>query len=140
MDANRSISARFRSPYQRWKFEYFTEAEIYQSQMSWPEEDPDGDNVPNLLEYALGSSPRSPGVEALPVLETGQDTISLVYRKNPNLADVAWVVEVSEDLKIWSPLGDDLIRVEDGVEIRRATVPVSSIGQRFLRLKLSKLF
>ncbi len=59
MSANRSVSARFRSPYEQWKFLWFTEEEIFNSQITEPGQDPDADARDNLLEYAFGTVPTS---------------------------------------------------------------------------------
>ena len=139
MTANRSVTARFRSPYQRWKFTYFTEAQIYQSQMTWPEEDPDGDGINNLLEYALGGDPTRPFTAKLPVAAKAPGALTLTYRKIPALPDVGWQVETSADLVQWSPVGDVLVAMENGIEIRRASIPTTS-PSAFLRLKVIKQF
>jgi hypothetical protein len=105
MTANRNITARFRSPYQRWKFTYFTEAEIYQSQMTWPEEDPDNDGITNLMEYALGGDPTQPNTAVLPVADHSAGALTFDYVKNPTLPDVSWQVQASPNLVDWHSEG-----------------------------------
>ncbi len=139
MDADRSVTARFFSPFQQWKTGFFSDEEIFNSQMSWPEEDPDGDGIPNLLEYALGTNPRLPSREGLPELESTPSELALTYWKNPALADLAWQVEVSSDLVQWSALSDSLVSTQNGLELRRASVPTNP-PRTFLRLKVIKLF
>lgn len=139
MDASKTVTARFLSPYQQWKTSYFSQTEIETSELSWPANDPEGDGIPNLLEYALSLHPRQPSQSGLPELASDATTLSLTYRKDPSKPDVAWQVEVSQALGQWDPVGDALIGTDGSMEIRKATVALTN-GQAFLRLKVIKLF
>lgn len=139
MDASKSVTARFLSPYQQWKTSYFSQTEIETTELSWPANDPEGDGVPNLLEYALNLHPRQPSQSGLPELASDATTLSLTYRKDPTKPDVGWQVEVSQTLGQWDPVADSLIGTEGPIEIRKATVPLTN-GRTFLRLKVTKLF
>jgi hypothetical protein len=105
-----------------------------------PTSDPDGDGIPNLLEYALDLDPRQPSLLGLPELSVGPASISLTYRKNPAKPDVGWQVELVDDLlNDWDPIDDQLIGTDGAIEIRKATVPIEG-SKKFLRLKVSRLF
>jgi len=75
--------------------------------------DPDGDGIPNLLEYALGIDPvigsGGNGPAALPVsitndadpLLAGRLALSLTL-PNPNPTDISYVIQASGDLGTWA--------------------------------------
>jgi len=52
------------SPFDAWRREHFTEEELDDPNISGPDADPDGDGIPNLLEYAMGLDPKVGDVEA----------------------------------------------------------------------------
>ena len=53
--------------YDAWRAAHFTDADFLNDAVSGPAADPDGDGVPNLLEYALGLDSRHSDVNALPL-------------------------------------------------------------------------
>lgn len=67
-------------------------------------DDPDGDGVPNLLEYAFARLPwKADTTEGLPVLTTtpqpdGSVTCELVFTRDERLVDLAYEVQVSSNL------------------------------------------
>ena len=97
----------------RWErgFERWLAAETLSGVAAAPESDPDGDGAPNLLEYAFGSSPRSPGgigssLSVGPVATTGVAgegrALQITFTRPPGVPDVRYVVEVSGDLLVWT--------------------------------------
>lgn len=139
MDDSKTATARFLSPYQQWKEAYFSQSEIDATEFAWPASDPDGDGIPNLLEYALGLHPRQPSQWGLPEIAFDGAFFSLTYRKDPSKPDIGWQVEVSQTLGGWDPIDDTLIGTDGPIEIRKAMVPLAG-GRAFLRLKVIKLF
>lgn len=65
--------------------------------------DPDGDGLPNLLEYALGSPPLTPSQLPLEVQRTG-GRLQMVLPRDPQRYDVTIEVQQSENLNSWSPV------------------------------------
>lgn len=95
-------------------------------------DDPDGDGLSNLLEYALDlspmiSSPQIQGVAAPPLF-------TYTYRRvRP---EVTYIVEASYDLINWSPVGvDQGTPLPDGTTT--ASIPFSG-PPRFLQLKVTR--
>jgi hypothetical protein len=68
MDTNKSTQATFRSPFEGWQATYFTPGEA--AGIGAPSSDPEGDGIPNLLEYALNLHPRQYSPGGLPTLGT----------------------------------------------------------------------
>ena len=71
------------TPYSTWQAQYFTSAELANPAISGDDADPDGDGIPNLVEYALGLLPRTAGVAGLPTVSTttisGSKYLTLTY-------------------------------------------------------------
>lgn len=90
-------------------FKEWLEAEDVPNNQRSPKADPDGDGVPNVLEYALAG--RRPNVAEAPSLGTMQVEESegssvLRYNYRPRFAENAYCslrVETSANLKDWSP-------------------------------------
>jgi len=137
MDANKSAQASFLSPFEGWQTNYFQPGET--AEIGAPGSDPEGDGIPNLLEYALNLHPRQPSPVGLPTLGSDPNTLSLTYRKDPSKPDIGWQVEVSSNLNTWDQVDDSLIGNDGAIEIRRASVPTDG-SPKFLRLKVTKLF
>ncbi len=110
--------------------------------MRGPSDDPDGDGIPNLLEYALGLNPLAPDLGGLPAgaIETVDATsyLTLTVNRNPLATGLTWIVEVSDDLLDWQS-GDEAVTV---IETTAATlkvrdnVPSDSVLRRFIRLRV----
>ena len=99
--------------------------------------DPDGDNLPNLLEYALGGNPLSPGDRIMPVIgRDGSNHATLTFNRiaDPNLK---YSVQATSDLLDWSTFwtstGQD--NTAGSVSITDPE-PVSSHARRYLRLRV----
>jgi len=92
--------------YADWEMQTFTAAQLTNSFYEGALSDPDGDGVPNIVEFAVGGNPLAPDaslarLQAMP-MASGQ--FSFQYRQRQNLGDVASVIESSTNLAIWSPI------------------------------------
>lgn len=107
--------------------------------------DPDGDGIPNLLEYAFALDPLGSSREGLPTTAIeefeSQMYLTISYRRPEDRTDLLYRVEVSSDLDGWTELDQELltIRIEpgdDGIDVVtvRDTEPVDSSNRRFLRV------
>lgn len=122
-------------PFDHWRFSNFTSSELENSAISGETADPDGDQIPNLLEYGLGFSPKT--ANASPATfshETGYMEISVP--KNPNATDLSWDAEVSANLVNW-----EAAVVTSNSEtnfVARDVLMIEEADKRFIRLKVSR--
>lgn len=93
-------------------FEQWTETAQLVGPAGEAEADPDGDGVPNLLEYGLGLDPRvndglGQSVRVVNVLRPSSGGgvadvhLELTFIRPPAIEDVRYVVEVTSDLRTW---------------------------------------
>lgn len=96
--------------------------------------DLNGDGVSLLMAYALNLNPNQnlSGALPQPVLTTGQMSLSFYA----GAAGVAYVVESSTDLQVWSA-GGVSVSAPDANQIRTATVG-NAASSRFVRLVVSR--
>ena len=105
--------------------------------------DPDGDGIPNLMEFALRGNPQQPRSATLPVTDhvnhSGNVYLRLTVEKNPEATDIRYIVEVSGDLQTWSSVeGSDvhtLLHTISSLVVEDA-IPVSPAAPRFIRLRV----
>lgn len=99
--------------------------------------DPDGDGLATLLEYALGTDPRTPST-ANPLTTTalgGQTVIS--YTVPTAVPDVDFVLLRTSDLQSWTPVDAAPISMADGMQTRAYTLDLEMPGRAFFRLSVS---
>jgi sugar lactone lactonase YvrE len=115
-----------------------------------PSADPDGDGIPNAIEYALNLSPTHPDTSGLPqgfltVGPTQLDYHATKFRRRTGTTDLTYYVQVSTNLTSWSgspadpqtveiqkqPLGDDMEEVTV-----RTTYAISGYSSHFMTLRV----
>ncbi|MBK1882847.1 hypothetical protein JIN85_10500 [Luteolibacter pohnpeiensis] len=104
--------------------------------------DPDGDSLPNLLEYAFGLNPGAADYMA-PDLDVSSENLSLIYRRNLDATDLTYQIETATDLDSdsWSEAAttDTVLSTEGSIETVEATIPrTEGEPKRFLRLKVTR--
>lgn len=102
-----------------------------------PDADPDGDGIPNRLEYFLGSDPSNGSSRVGPEIRQAGSGTSLTLQKNP-YAPSKVAVETSSNLKTWAVSDPQVIQDRpDLVEVR---FPDQSVGKSvFFRFKLEEV-
>ncbi len=117
---------------------------------SGPGDDADNDTLSNFAEYAFGTNPRVPDRQlAAPRAGTvsliGQKYLTLTYRRSKaDLADVQFRVTASGALAPWAasatvvPLGSPADKGSYLEVTVRATQPLSTASQGFLRLEVAR--
>lgn len=136
VDRTFTVTANFDS----WLVDSFAPSEIANPALSGPTADFDKDGVPNLVEYALGLNPKTASATGTPVLSLESGNWTLTYTRPTNRADVTYTVQFSTNLTSWSATGvtHALVSSANGVETWRATYPLSSAPNCFLRLMVTK--
>ncbi len=132
------------TPLDRWRAQHF--GTVIQTDDVADHADPDGDGVPNFLEYALGGHPLQPGAGVLPSIQLPNTSpepsvLSLTFAR---IADPAltYAVQATDDLSdasswtdIWTSVG---VENEAGpVSVSDDTAPAGA-PRRFLRLQVRR--
>lgn len=130
-------------PMEIWRHHHFSIEELADPNLGaslWGDfADADGDGKKNLIEYALGTNPRSTVIED-DGLTIGyeEESMVLTYRKILGRTDIIYQVQASSDLKTWIDTPDELLEARAEVEIRRVSIPLATGEENFLRLKVSR--
>ena len=137
------------TPYSTWQSKYFTSAQLANAAVSGNAADPDGDGIPNLLEYALNLSPTTPSVAGLPTVGqtvvSGSSYLTLAFTKVIADTDITYVPQVSGGLAAWNSGASYVATVSttnnaDGLTqtvVVRDLTPMAGAGQRFIRLAVT---
>lgn len=101
-----------------------------------PGDDPDGDGLVNLVEYALGGDPLvADALRPVRVDDGGGDYV-FSWRRRLDRGDLVVVPEHGTDLVWWEDAtGFDVVTGVDGVDEHHETVLPDDVARRFLRLR-----
>ncbi len=103
--------------------------------------DPDGDSIPNLLEYAFGLHPKQSNAAGLatPFALTGGD-LAITFSRDPRKTDISYTVLQSDNLQNWELATgiEEIVMEADGTETVTAKVPLGSASKRFLRVEVNR--
>lgn len=113
-----------------------------------PVDDPDGDGLTNLAEYAFGSNPvesRSAANPVVAMVQSSPDTyLAITYTRPKSTTDLMYLVEVSADLGTWgsgnsfTTLVSDVDQGSTRLVTVRDNLPQSSNSQRFIRVRVTR--
>lgn len=113
--------------------------------VSGDEADPDGDGIPNLLEFALGTDPwQSDAARAPSVMQTGENVLLRFTLRDELDRKLRYVVTQSNDFVNWTevPLsalsGAEVDTALPGSTTYEYTVPSSPTAPMFLRLEVRR--
>lgn len=131
------------SAIQSWRHLYFSTIE--NSGDASDMEDPDHDNIPNLMEYALlGGHPLESSIGILPVAslttDSGSQYLTLTVAKNPAATDISYTVETCGDLATWNRGSGHTVIVQEtpNTLIVRDAIPLGGANPRFIHLKVTR--
>lgn len=122
-------------PFDAWRFAHFNAAELNDPSISGSNSDPDGDQLANLIEYALGFDPGAPNISPA-VAAQNSGHLSLSTSKNADATDVTWSAEVSDNLSSWSPAV--IVSNTSTAFAARDSILSSSATRRMIRLKITR--
>jgi hypothetical protein len=132
----RNYAYALSTPYELWTAANPTFAALPAEQRA-PLADPDGDGIPNLLEYALGTDPASASDRPEVIVDTSGNHLTLSFTPE-NIAGVRFIIEASSDLSDWSQTEDvtDLLTAGQPYT-HQDSADLSTNPRRFLRLRVS---
>ncbi|HSJ03371.1 MAG TPA: Calx-beta domain-containing protein [Verrucomicrobium sp.] len=135
--------------YGQWATTRFNVTEQGDPLMSGDAADPNKNGIPNLMEYALNLDPKSAtspwDKDVLPEGEVTQvgaaNRLTLSYRPNAHASNLAYIVEVSDDLKTWQSGADHVEQVSAAgalpiVMADKTPLDANSTARRFIRLRV----
>jgi hypothetical protein len=125
---------------QNWRFDNFGTIET--TAETADDQDPDQDQVVNLLERAFGGNPNLAERNLHPAIDDNEPMLSIIYRKDKTATDLTFTVQESTDLSSpWvSASGSETLMSDDGtIQQMRFTRPAETDTRVFLRLKISDL-
>jgi len=102
--------------------------------------DLDTDGMPNLLEYALHSSPVTPDVTLLPTVAIEGGNLALTYSRVTTAADIQYTIEKSTDLITWTAADptNQIVATQGNVDTINAQVAINGASRLFLRLRITR--
>jgi hypothetical protein len=105
-----------------------------------PTGDPDGDTIPNLLEYALDLDPLTSDAAGLPRVGREGNFITLTYTKVTTATDIDYAVEQSTDLASWATANtqDEIVSTVGNVQTIKAKIDIGTAAQLFVRLRITR--
>ena len=128
-----------------WENDHFSTAELSNAAVSAASADPDGDGVPNLLEYALGHNPHvADGGVVLALTNQvagGTNFLYITHHRNHYLSGVTVTYQTSTNATSWTDATAEVISdtqidaQKDLLTVRVAATDPST----FLRLKVHRL-
>lgn len=133
-------------PFDAWRVARFTQAELANDAISGRHADPDGDGIPNSVEYGLNLDPKTPGSTGLPTKGVsdpigGKTYLTLTFKRWPNTTPISYIVETGDTPESFTAGGVQLSAMPnaDGTETVtvRDTKPIEDNSARFMRLRLT---
>lgn len=130
-----------------WREQRFAPAQRINRGIAAAYADPDGDRVPNLLEYAFGTDPLASNAPPWTVgvlVTNGQSWLCVRYQRTLAAGEAGLRVQLSDDLQTWREGAghtEDLLRQDngDGTEsvVVRDAQPLGAVARRFIRLQVA---
>ncbi len=135
------------TPYGIWKKSKFSNlSEWIDPTVSGDMATPAHDGISNLMKYALGLSPMTPGTASLPTASIQNGYLTLTYRMNKSSTDVTFTVQSSNTLGgTWSTASNVILQTDPTpgggsywlVTVRDTTLYTGSPA-RFMRLQVTR--
>lgn len=102
--------------------------------------DPDGDNIPNGIEYAIATNPNSPDEEAelRPDFDFAGGLAEFEYRESTTAENLTFTIQRSENLRDWRVAETDFNAPApgSGYQYQSGSVDISNVPQAYLRMRV----
>jgi len=128
-----------------WEGTHFPTGELNVVSISGANADPDGDGLPNLLEYALGDDPLTPDQNAIENLTMqtvdGTNYLYITHYKNHYANGISFNYEVSTNLSSWSSVTPEVLSATQ-IDLVRDLLTVrtpASAPSEFVRFRIHRL-
>ena len=123
-------------PFDAWRYVNFTSNELSNPSISAENADPDGDSLPNLVEYALALDPKTPSISTLTTQQSGGYLTLTAPRNTALTEDIFWNAEASADLVNWQAA----VVLTNTTQLFTARDPIATAtaAKRFIRLKITR--
>lgn len=125
-----------RPSFASWLEGNFSAEQIADERIAGVNADTDGDGLVNLVEYALGTDPRSDSSANVPSAAATATDWTFTYSRPADRSGLSYAVERSADLANWSSTGvtHALTSSSNGIETWSASYPIGSSPMCFFRL------
>ena len=133
-----------RGPIDTWLASNFTAQELSVPSIYGDNADPDGDGIPNLIEYAVGGSPLLSNAPLLPQISLqntigGVEMMTLTYQKSKTAEGVVLEPQVSDNLVDWTAVSSTPTGNEDALKIEfTASASKGAAPKKFMRLSVRR--
>ena len=136
--------------YSVWQNQFFSSSQLSNPAIAADTADPAGDNIPNLMKYALNLNPASNGAGNLPKISikliNGGNYLTITYNQVILAGNLLYMPEVSSDLQTWysGPGYTGLVSLTNNPDGLTQTIvvrdlqPLSANNKRFIRLTVTK--
>lgn len=121
-----------------WLATHFTAMELDDPLLAGANADPDQDGLSNLVEYALGHSPRTATSTGLPGVSSASGSWLYTYQRPVDRTDVTYLVEFSPDLVNWNPVTAQKITTDAETETWTASTNQTTYPTGFFRLRITR--
>jgi hypothetical protein len=125
--------------YSAWRTTEFTSGEAADDAISGFTADPDADGRTNLLEYALGTSPKAGNSADNPVVTANSTEWIFTYTRPADRTDVTYNVQYTTDLTTWTTTSAPTRTATGTTETWEVRVPRSTGANLFFRLKVDRI-
>lgn len=124
-------------PLQQWRLTHFG-VNASNALIAGDQADPDGDGAPNLLEYAIGTSPLVKNTNPFTISATGSYLTGTLTRTTANPVDVTLTGQVSSTLNSWAGAPSIVVLTDTATSytFRDATLR-SANSKSFLRIAVT---
>ena len=97
------------------------------------EEDPDGDYLSNIIEFALGTDPNSR--DSLPEFKNDGTTGTVTFPKNMNRSGVTLEFQTSSNLEVWTTRNTEVTGVTGSIQTHEFSFDITANPEIFWRFR-----